>query len=71
MDDIKNLVDIVEILKLQEQMQEILEKQQAEIEGLYLENSSLKEQLDESLQLNEQLTRQNKTLQKQINELSD
>ena len=43
---------------------------QAEIEELYQENNSLREQLDESLQLNEQLTRQNKTLQKQINELS-
>lgn len=63
MNDIKNLEEILEILKVQEKMQIILEQQQAEID-------SLKEQLEESLQLNDQLTRQNRKLQEQINVLS-
>ncbi len=69
MNDIKNLEELLEILKAQEEMQGILEKQQAEIEELYRIKNSLEEQLEESLQLNEQLTKQNRKLQKQINEL--
>lgn len=69
MNDIKNLEELLEILKAQEEMQGILEKQQAEIEELYRIKNSLEEQLEESLQLNEQLTKQNRELQKQINEL--
>ena len=49
MDDLKNLEDVLEMLRVQEQMQEILEKQQDEIEELRMENRSLKEQLDEVL----------------------
>ena len=49
---------------MQEKMQNILEQQQTEID-------SLKEQLEESLQLNDQLTRQNRKLQEQINALSN
>ena len=64
MNDIRNLEEILEILKVQEKMQDILEQQQAEID-------SLQEQLEESLQLNYQLTRQNKKLQEQINALSN
>ncbi len=64
MNDTKNLEEILEILKVQEKMQNILEQQQTEID-------SLKEQLEESLQLNDQLTRQNRKLQEQINALSN
>ena len=64
MNDIRNLEEILEILKVQEKMQDILEQQQAEID-------TLQEQLEESLQLNYQLTRQNKKLQEQINALSN
>ena len=51
--------------------EEILEKQQAEIEELYQIKNSLEEQLEESLQLNEQLTKQNRKLQEQIHELQN
>ena len=72
MDDLKNLEELLEILKAQEQMQDLLERQQAEIDSLQEQlEESLKEQLEESLKLNEQLTTQNKRLQEQIDELSN
>ena len=47
----------------------ILEDQQNEIEQLMKENKRLKEELDESLDLGEQLTAQVKTLTEQITKL--
>lgn len=49
----------------------ILESQQIEIEKLQMENRSLKEQLEESMDLSEQLTSQNQKLQKQIDKLKN
>ena len=66
MDDLKNLEEVLEILKAQEEMQDILEDQQNEIEILEIKNLSLQEQLDESMSLNEQLTTQTKELSRQI-----
>ena len=40
MNDIKNLEEILEILKVQEKMQDILEQQQAEIDSLKEHNNT-------------------------------
>ena len=65
MNDLKNLEEVLELLKAQEEMQDILEKQQDEIEEIMAENWSRQEQLDESMSLNNMLKRQNQTLQGQ------
>ncbi len=52
----------MEILTKQEAMMSLLEDQQTDIESLQAENRQIQEELDESLNLNEQLSRQIKTL---------
>ena len=71
MGELKNLEEILEMLNAWEQMQDILEKQQDEIEELLSKNRRLKEQLDESMSLNEQLTAQVKRLNGQNQKLME
>ena len=58
MNDYQNLLDTVNILEKQEEMLQILEKQQSEIDMLIAENLSQKEQIDELTALNNTLTDQ-------------
>ena len=69
MEDLKNLGEVMEILNIQEQMMEVLENQQAEPEEKDKMILSLKEEMEESINLNEQLTKQNKKLIKQTEKL--
>ena len=64
MQDIQTLTDILEMLKKQEEMVETLEKQQDEIESLMRQISQMKEELDESMNLNESLAAENRQLSK-------
>lgn len=57
------------ILNIQDQMMEVLENQQAELEEKDKMILSLKEEMEESINLNEQLTKQNKKLIKQTEKL--
>ena len=69
MNDLKNLEEVLDILNAQDQMVEIMEKQQEELEDKERIILSMKEELDESMSLNEQLTIQNKTLSEQNEKL--
>ena len=66
MEDIRNLEDILLILKKQDEMLKMLEEQQDEIDGLEQQISELtqelsrtREHLDESMSLNEDLANEN------------
>ena len=59
----------MEILNIQDQMMEVLENQQADLEEKDKMILSLKEEMEESINLNEQLTKQNKKLIKQTEKL--
>ena len=59
----------MDILNAQDQMMEIMEMQQEELEEKDRIILSMKEELDESMSLNEQLTIQNKTLSEQNEKL--
>ena len=69
MNDLKNLEEVLEMLKAQEDMLDILERQQNEIEKGNSERKLLQEQLDGSMQLNGQLMKQIEKLKGQIREL--
>lgn len=71
MADLWDLEEIVSMLKAQEKMQDILEKQENEITELREENRILSENLDESMSLNTQLTRQINVLNGQIEKLQE
>ena len=69
MEDMRNLEDILLILKKQDEMLKMLEEQQDEIDGLEQqiteltqELSQTREQLDESMSLNEDLANENRRL---------
>lgn len=69
MEDIRNLEDILLILKKQDEMLKMLEEQQDEIDRLEQQISELtqelsqtREQLDESMSLNEDLANENRRL---------
>lgn len=69
MNELKNLEEILDILMKQEEMVALMEEIQEEKETIETENLRLKEQLQESMRLNDQLELQNIRLQRQINEL--
>lgn len=71
MADLWDLAEIVSMLKAQEKMQDILEEQENEITELREENRILSENLDESMSLNTQLTRQISVLNGQIEKLQE
>ena len=71
MNDLKNLEEVLEMLKAQEDMMDILERQQNEIEKGNSERKLLQEQLDGSMQLNGQLMQQIERLKGQIRELQN
>ena len=73
MEDIRNLEDILMILKKQDEMLKMLEEQQDEIDNLEQqvlkvtqELSQTGEHLDESMSLNEVFTKENQRLTEQI-----
>ena len=73
MEDIRNLEDILLILKKQDEMIKMLEEQQDEIDNLEQqvlkvtqELSQTGEHLDESMSLNEVFTKENQRLTEQI-----
>ena len=76
MEDIRNLEDILLILQKQDEMLKMLEEQQNEIDNLEQQISEMaqklsqtEEHLDESLGLNEDLTKENKRLTELITSL--
>lgn len=71
MNDLKNLEEVLEMLKAQEDLMDILERQQNEIEKGNSERKLLQEQLDGSMQLNGQLMKQIEKLKGQIVELKN
>ena len=69
MDELGELQQLLQIVKMQEEMTLLMEEQEQLFANQEREIVGLSEQLDESLQLNEALLKQNKTLQQQLNEL--